>query len=223
MALPPLSKDSHIYWPIEGIYNRTEKKEVKNMDITNEIITNDLKRKVEKIRTDRKNTIKEIVDLLYSDVIFLNNYRLSKQFRDWLIENKFFPYKEEIKKKRKIKMIDSPEYNILSILKFKRGKEVGTDKYDFYGILFDGDYHEMCPYSKNSFFYLLGLNGEIWLKYELILNKLKESIPLYLKHFYEKELFRLCDKNLVKICEACGTKNEKCSIYCNICGMELND
>ncbi len=177
-----------------------------------EIRTNDLKKKVEKIRNDRKNTIKEIVDLLYSDVSLLTNRKIKDSFKKWLVRNKIFTqYSSITKRRRKIYRKETPEYLILTCLKFDKN----------YYIAFNGDYHEKCPYTQDSYFFLSELNGKIWLKYELIFNKIKRAIPQYLEHFYKAELLRLCDKKFTQICEECGTKNEKCAIYCNICGTKL--
>jgi len=129
-------------------------------------------------------------------------------------------YKKEKYKKTSEYKIETPEYIIFNALKFNQNENTYYIYYD--NPTYNHDKYD-CPYLKTDSFYLISLNGEFWIKYEMILNLVLKAIPLYNEYFYQEELLRLCDKKYTFICEKCGTKNEKCAIYCNMCGGKLHE
>ncbi|KKK72732.1 hypothetical protein LCGC14_2900950, partial [marine sediment metagenome] len=159
---------------------------------------------------------------LHSDQIFLSDYRICENFRVWLYSNKIFTKKiikkYIIKKKKKEKIITkkitTPEKIILEAL------EIKEDSIRFYRKSYNDP---TCPYTNEPWFWINKVKGEIWIKYETILNKIKNVCPQYQEYFYRAELNRLCDRKFSHICESCGSKNEKCAIYCSICGKKINN
>lgn len=187
------------------------------------MIENELKKRVEKIRKDRTNLMKEVISLLKSDPIFLNtNDRLRNKFITWMVQNELVQnisintkFKKKGKKKIRYEKYTN-EYIILRNLVFYTDS-IYYSKSDYRGL------DKKCPYTQNKSFSIGELNGEIWIKYELILKLILKTIPLYQEFFYQAELQRLCDKKYTYICEKCGSKNEKCAVYCNMCGGKLHE
>ena len=181
-------------------------------------LQNELRERVEQIRSDRLSLVNSLRDLLYSDNIFIGSeYRLKSEFRDWLVKQGVFTSSiiREVKKKRKLvkEKFYTDEYKILISLRIRDNDAI--EFYNGFGV------RPRCPYTNGKSISLIELNGEHWIKYEMILRKIKEAIPAYQQDFYKDELNRLCDKQYSEICEGCGSKNEKCALYCNICGKKL--